>query len=212
MKFTGAIFDMDGTLLDSMGVWRDITAKFLEKRGITLSDEMVKKFRDMTLEESLPLIVDMFQLPDTLEEVFQEFSALAREEYMHNIPFKPHAKAYLEKLHKSGVKIAIATSGYDELCRGALKRLGALAYVDAIALSSEVGVNKSNPDVYLLAASRLGIAPADCMVFEDILLGIGGGKKAGMQTTAVADFSNENEWEQLKNSADFYINSWAELL
>ncbi len=212
MDFTGAIFDMDGTLLDSMGVWRDITAKFLQRRGLSLPDTMAQRFRDMTLEESLPLIVEMFQLTDPVEQVFDEFSALAKEEYMHNILFKPYAKAYLEKLRSAGVKIAVATSGYDALCRAALKRLGALDYIDAIALSSEVGVNKGNPHVYLLAAERIGVPPADCMVFEDILLGIGGAKKAGMRTTAVADPSNENEWAALRQAADFSIESWAELL
>ncbi len=212
MNFSGAIFDMDGTLLDSMGVWRGITARFLERRGIALSDEMTEKFRSMTLEESLPLIVDIFKLSDSVDKVFDEFNELAKEEYMNNILFKPYAKRYLQKLHGNGIKIAIATSGYDALCRGALKRLGALDYIDAIALSSEVGVNKGNPDVYLLAAERLGVAPAECMVYEDILLGIKGAKKAGMYTTAVADPSNDNEWEELKTTADMYILSWDELL
>lgn len=212
MKFSGAIFDMDGTLLDSMGVWRGITARFLERRGISLSDEMTEKFRDMTLEESLPLIVDIFKLSDSVEKVFDEFNELASEEYMNHILFKPYAKKYLEKLRENGIKIAIATSGYDALCRGALKRLGALDYIDAIALSSEVGVNKSNPDVYLLAARRLGIPPGECMVYEDILLGIQGAKKAGMMTTAVSDPSNDGEWDALKRTADTYISGWDELL
>ena len=212
MAFQAAIFDMDGTLLESMGVWKDITTQFLNRRSIELTDADVRKFRDMTLEESLPLIVKMHNLTDTVEDVFAEFSALAADAYMNSIPMKPFAKEYIEKLHAAGVKIAIATSGYDKLCRGALTRLGVMDKIDAVALSSEVGVNKSNPDVYLLAARRLGAEPKDCMVFEDILIGIQGAKKAGMQTTAVADFSNADEWEQLKNAADRSIESWKELL
>lgn len=212
MMFQAAIFDMDGTLLESMGVWKDITAQFLARRSIDLTDEDVRKFRDMTLEESLPLIIKTHNLPDSIEEVFAEFNTLAAEAYRHTIPMKPGAKEYLQKLHASGIKIAIATSGYDTLCRAALTRLGVIDCISAIALSSEVGVNKSNPDVYLLAAERLGTAPQDCMVFEDILIGIQGAKKAGMQTTAVADFSNAEEWAQLKATADRAIEHWAELL
>ena len=212
MNFQAAIFDMDGTLLESMGVWKDITTTFLNRRFIDMSDEDVRKFRDMTLEESLPLIVKMHNLPDAVEDVFAEFNALAADAYMNSIPMKPFAKEYIEKLHTAGIKIAIATSGYDALCRGALARLGVMDKIDAIALSSEVGVNKSTPDVYLLAAKRLGVDPKHCMVFEDILIGIQGAKKAGMQTTAVADFSNADEWELLKNSADHSIESWEELL
>ena len=118
----------------------------------------------------------------------------------------------MQKLKNSGVKIAIATSGYKELCEGAMRRLGMLNFIDAITLSCEVGVNKSNPDVYLLAAKRLGIAPEKCMVFEDILLGIKGAQKGGFQTTAIYDFSNDSDIELIKETADRYIESWKELL
>lgn len=212
MNFKAAIFDMDGTLLDSMGVWHGLTVRFLEKRGLNLHDTEIAKFRDMTLEESLPKIVAMFNLPDTIESVFAEFHQMAAEEYLHHIPLKPYAGAYIRKLHNAGIKIAIATSGYKELCQGAMERLGLWDCIDAIALSSEVGVNKSNPDVYLLAAERLGANPADCMVYEDILVGLGGAKKAGMQTTAVADTFNQNDWEEICKAADVAIRSWEELI
>ena len=212
MGLKGAIFDMDGTLLDSMGVWHNMTVRFLEKRGLLIDEESIEKFRDMTLEESLPLIVSMFRLPDKIEDVFAEFNALAQDEYLHHIPLKPYAGEYLKKLHSQGVKIAIATSGYQELCRGAMERLGLWDCVDAIALSSEVGVNKSNPDVYLLAAERVGVEPSECMVFEDILLGIQGAKKAGMQTTAVADEFSRQDWAKILQAADHAIESWEELL
>jgi len=208
----GAIFDMDGTLLDSMGVWGDITARFFEKHSLEYDKELFKKFQDMTLQESSLYIKEAF-LPDmSAGEVLDELNAIAEYEYIHNIPIKPYAKEYLEKLYNKGVKLAIATSGFLPLCEAALTRCGVWQMFSTVALSSEVGVNKSNPDVYLLAAKRLGIDPADCTVYEDILTGIGGAKKAGMRTVAVFDRSNADITDNLKAAADMYINSWEELL
>ena len=108
-------------------------------------------------------------------------------------------------MHNSGIKIAIATSGYEELCKTAFTRLGVWNYIDACAFSSEVGVNKSNPDVYLLAAKRIGIPPEECTVFEDITTGIGGAKKGGFSTCAIFDETNADETDALKQLSDHYI-------
>lgn len=210
--FDGAIFDMDGTILDSMGVWQDITIIFFKSRGFTPTEEELLGYRDMTMDESMPAIKKKYGLMESPKELKEIFSKLGYEAYMHTVPAKPYIKEYMQKLKKSGVKIAIATSGYKELCEGAMRRLGMLNFIDAIALSCEVGVNKSNPDVYLLAAKRLGIAPEKCMVFEDILLGIKGAQKGGFQTTAIYDFSNDSDIELIKETADKYIESWKELL
>ena len=118
----------------------------------------------------------------------------------------------MKKLHDDGVKIAIATSGYEELCRKAFIRLGVWQYIDACAFSSEVGVNKSNPDVYLLAAKRIGIPPEECTVFEDIVTGIGGAKKGGFKTCAIYDETNVDDTEKLKQLSDCYITGWKDLL
>ena len=209
--FSGAIFDVDGTILDSMRVWEDMTARFLKKYDIELTAEMVEDFRNMTLEVSLPLIVSTFGLDIDENGVFEEFNRMAFEEYTERVPAKPGAAEYLRRLSDAGVKIAVATSGFPDACRGAFARLNISRYIDAYAFSSEVGVDKSNPDVYLLAAERIGVEPAECMVFEDILAGIKGANLAGMQTTAVFDLSNRSETEELRKNADRYITDWSEL-
>ena len=210
--FRAAIFDMDGTLLDSMGVWKNLTRKFMNDRNLNVTDAEIEIYKDMTMEESMPAIKEKFNLPDTVDALKEEFNRLGYNEYMYNIKSKPYAKEYLKKLKEQDIKVAIATSGYKELCQGALKRLDMLKFIDAFAFSSEVNVNKSNPNVYLLAAKRLGIDPKDCMVFEDILMGINGAKRAGMKTTAIYDFTNENDTDLLKATADIYIKTFKELL
>ncbi len=207
-----AIFDVDGTLLDSMGVWYDITEDYFKRHGAAITKEQGDAFQEMTLEESLPIIKSMLSISDSIEAMMEEFKQLVAYEYAYKLPLKPYAAEYLKKLHSEGVKLAIATSGYLQLCEAAFKRLGIWEYFQAAALSSEVGVNKSNPDVYLLAAERLGVAPGGCMVFEDILSGINGAKRAGMRTTAVYDPTNEQFTAALKQASDHYITGWKDLL
>jgi HAD superfamily hydrolase (TIGR01509 family) len=208
----GAIFDVDGTLLDSMTVWWDVVIDFYKLHGEEISDEEAAGYKELTLNESLPMIRERLGLESSNEELSDTFKQMAALQYENTLPLKDGAREYLKKLHESGVKIAIATSGYEELCKKAFSRLGVWEYIDACAFSSEVGVNKSNPDVYLLAAERIGVKPEECTVFEDIVTGINGAKKGGFKTCAVYDATNAEETDILKKTADSYIKTWYELM
>ncbi len=207
----GAIFDVDGTILDSMGVWRRATSKFYENHGLRLSDEEAELFSHMTLDESLPYIKDKYSLSITVEEIELELKELISNAYRFEVCAKDGILEFITALSNSDVKIAIATSGYMEFCRAAFERLGILDKIDAFALSSEVGVNKSNPDIYLLAAKRIGALPERCMVFEDICEGILSAKKAGFYTTAIYDDSNCDSTTILQANADIYITQWSDI-
>lgn len=209
---TGAIFDVDGTILDSMQVWYKVTTNFFEMHNLVLTEEKAASYKEMTLDESLPQINEEFNLGMTKDEILEEFRQLIIHEYTFNIQLKPNIDIYLKKLHDSGVKIAVATSGYEGMCKSAFKRLGILKYIDAYAFSSEVGVNKGNPDIYLLAAERIGLKPQDCTVYEDIVLGLETARKAGFKTCAIYDDTNSYETQRLKQVSDRYITGWEELL
>lgn len=208
----GAIFDVDGTLLDSMGMWFDVCRKFCTNHGVKLSDEQAYDVKELRLEQSLPVIIQENNLGITLNDAIAEIKELAAIEYRTAIPLKPHAKDYLSELKNSGTKIAVATSGYPELCTTAFKRLDVYNLIDVYAFSHEVGKSKDNPDVYLLAAERIDSDPSECTVFEDIVAGIQGAKKGGFSTCAVYDFTNESDTDILKKYADKYIKDWSELL
>ncbi len=207
----GAIFDVDGTLLDSMGIWYNITARFFEKHGLTLTDEKAEEYKEMTLEESLPQIRKEFNLNVTDEQIMSEFKGMIADEYANRVQLKAGVHEYLKKLHDNGVKIAVATSGYEGLCKAAFTRLGIIDYIDAYAFSCEVGCNKGNPDVYLLAAKRIGVKPGECTVYEDIVLGAQSAKKAGFYVVTVYDDTNSYETDKLKACSDMYITDWKEL-
>lgn len=208
----GAIFDVDGTILDSMSVWEKVCEDFFAMHGRIIDDETKFKIKEMQLEESFPYLIDLWSLDIDVTDSINTMREMIKNEYEKNIPAKPYVCEYIKKLHNDGVKIAIATSSYKELLEGAFKRLGIWDLIDAFAFSTEVGCDKSNPDVYLLSSQRIGVSPEDCLVYEDIVAGIKGAKKGGFKTCAVYDKTNEQETDILKEAADIYINCWSQLL
>ncbi|XOQ47464.1 MAG: Beta-phosphoglucomutase [Eubacteriales bacterium] len=209
--FKGAIFDLDGTLLDSMGIWAKIDERFLAKRGIALPEDYVEKVTPMSYGDAADYTISRFSLPETAEEVIAEWIALSKEAYRSEIRLKPYAETYLRQLKSKGVKLAVATAQAEELYRPALQNNGVLGLFDAFADLSEVARGKGFPDVYLLAAQRVGLKPGDCMVFEDISLGIRGAKAGGFHTCGVYDPYSEYEKETIQREADGYIRSYLEL-
>ena len=208
----GAIFDVDGTILDSMLLLHGVAQRYFEKYKKNFTPELSEKITDMRLEDSLPLLIDYWKMDMTPEEALQGIKDMMKCEYENTICAKPYVCDYIKSLHEKGIKIAVATSGYIELCSLALKRIGVLEYIDAFAFSWEVNCPKSKPDVYLLAAERIGLEPQDCTVYEDILIGIQSSKKAGFKTCAIDDATNQSDTDVLRSEADIFITSWKELL
>ena len=205
------ILDMDGTLIDSMGLWVQSDKAFLAKRGLSIPDnyaEFIAEVIPLTPIESAAHIIQHFGLNEKPEDVMAEYNAMALEAYSHTIPLKPGVMAFLQNLRKQGAKMAIATSAPKVLCLAALQNNKIINLFDAICTSEEVGVGKSSPDVFLLTANKLGTAPEDCIVYDDSLIAIQTAKSIGMATCGVYDEHNKNEWEEIKRIADFFITNF----
>lgn len=208
----GAIFDVDGTILDSMGVWFDITDKFFLHHGIHLPYSEIELFQNMALNESIPLIKNKYLHNLTEQDISSELENMINTAYKLTIPAKPYVCEYIRSLHNSGIKIAVATSGYKNHCADAFKRLGIFDCIDAYAYSDETLCGKDKPDIYLLAAKRIDVLPSECMVYEDLLKGVISAKRAGFSVTAVSDASNMQDTKRLIQNSDRYITGWSELL
>lgn len=210
--FKGAIFDLDGTLLDSMHVWRDVDNEFFKKRNMEIPDDYGEALKNMHFPTAAVYTKERFNLPDTVESIMAEWTKACFDAYQNDIKLKDGAFEYLEFLRKSGVKIAYATSNSEKLCKAVLTANDAWDFFEAMAYSEETGKQKTEPDVYLLASERLGLKPSDCVVFEDILGGARGAKKGGFTVCGVYDSTSEKDADGIKNTADYYIKSFRELL
>lgn len=208
----GAIFDIDGTLLESTNVWLKASQTFFKNNRAKITVKDLEQMQSLTFEESFPIIQKKY-IPDlTFESLLQQITDIISYEYKYNVSAKQGAADYLCKLHLSGIKIAVATSNNENLCHAALKRLDMYNFIDTYAYSSEVKCGKSSPDVYILAANRLSLNPNECTVFEDLPAGIKSASEVGFKTVAVADSSNISNTVQLKRLADMYIENWNELI
>ena len=199
----GAIFDLDGTLLDSMGVWDQVDVDFLAKRGIEVPDDYMQKVAAMQFRQIAEFTIARFGLSDTPEALMEEWDHMARVMYATVVEAKPYAREYLESLKASGAKLAVATSLPPMLREPAMKHVGIFDYFDDVVSVDDAGdVGKTEPDVYLLAASRLGIKPSDCTVFEDLLVGMRSAKSVGMHVWAMHDDSSDADWPEICDLAD----------
>ena len=211
--FDAAIFDMDGTIIDSLGIWGKIDYEFLEnRRGIKVPDDYVHSIAAMSFLEIARYTKERFNLPDTPEELMQEWTDMAKYEYAHNVVLKPFAGEYIKFLKEIGKKIVLCTSSPQYFYEPALKNNGIYNLFDGFTCTCETGVGKDSADVYLLAAKKAGVSPARCMVFEDVINGIRTAKKAGMQVCGVYDERSFEKQAQIKALCDYYIMGFDELL
>ena len=207
-----AIFDLDGTLTDSMGIWEKVDVDFLTSHGIEVPDDYSEKIYHMSFKESATYTIETFGLPYTVEEIWGLWNEMARHEYSENVYLKPYAKEFLESLKARGIKLGIATALTRDLYTPMLKHNGVLDMFSAIVTVDEIGKGKNEPDIYVKTAELLETEPCDCIVFEDILLGIRSAKSAGMKICGVYDRYADAQRGEIVAMSDIYINSFKELL
>lgn len=210
--FGGAVFDLDGTLLDSMHVWENVDRDFLKIRGLPDDAEYCECIKQMSIREAADYTISRYGLSDTPDELIAWWMERARRAYHEEVLLKDGACEYLLYLKKKNVRLSVATACEPELYIPALKRLGIYELFGGFASLREVTRGKRHPDIYLLAAERIGIKPSDCIVFDDILDGVFGAKAGGMTTVGVYDDSSKEQRAEIEDAADYYIESFRELI
>ena len=202
-KGKGAIFDLDGTLLDSMGVWDQIDVDFLGRRGIEVPDDYMAKVSAMGFRDIAEYTIRRFGLSDTPEDLMDEWNRMAVRAYSTMVEAKPHAIEYVTRLKESGARLAIATTLPVELRGPAMDHVGMSGLFDVVCGIEAVDhVGKDRPDIYRHTAGRLGVEPEKCTVFEDLLEGVRSAKKAGMTVWAMHDDSSDRSWPVICDEAD----------
>lgn len=204
------IFDLDGSLVDSMWIWGDIDEEYLGKFNIHLESraELRNKIEGMSFHETAVYFKERFAIPDPVEQMKAEWNQMAWDKYENEVPLKSGVYEFLEGCRKNKLLLGIATSNSRELVDNVLGVHRIKDLFGAIVTGSEITKGKPAPDVYLKVAEKLGVSPKDCLVFEDILPGIAAGLNAGMTVCAVDDAYSDATWEEKKALADYAIHDF----
>ena len=183
----GAIFDMDGTVIDSMAEWESMRVRFLEQHGIPVEDALATKLLDMTLAQSAAYIKETYDVEETLEEILSEFQSIMRGHFTRGLPTKKGIVDFLKHLRAQGVPCCIASATDPELVELALARSGVREYFDVIFSTKTIGRSKQYPDIYEQAFAYMGTDRAHTWVFEDAAYALRTASAAGFPTVAVYD-------------------------
>jgi len=205
------LFDLDGSLVDSMWIWKDIDIEYLGKFGINLPEGLQHEIEGMSFSETAVYFKKRFQIPDEIEAMKAEWNRMAWDKYTHEVPLKEGAKEFLDYCRAKGIKLGIATSNSRELVENVIHVLGLDDYFTCIVTGCDVERGKPAPDVYLEAARRCKIMPERCLVFEDIVPGILAGKAAGMKVCAVEDAYSAEQINDKKRLSDYFIKDYKEI-
>lgn len=209
----GAIFDLDGTLMDSMGFWSELDGIYLRSKGIdTIPEDYLLEIAHLGSYETAIYTKKRFSIPETPEEMMKEWHSMSIDFYANKVALKEGALNYLKLLKSRGVKLGVATANDEDLYIPALKLTGIDNLFDAVVNVSEVERKKGFPDIYLLACERMGVKAEESVVFEDILLGIKGARAGGFKTVGVFDETSERDVPEIKRIADKFIVSFKELM
>lgn len=205
------IFDMDGTLVDSMGIWKEIDLEYLGRFGYELPNDLQKCIEGMCFHDTAVYIQKRFNIPQTVEEMKDTWNEMALYKYRNEVMLKPGAEIFLRFMKAKGIRLAIATSNSRLLTDAVLKARNIENYFDFVLTGCDSMKSKPDPEVYLTAAAKLGTDPSKCVVFEDIIPGIMAGKNAGMRVVAIDDAYSEYSKDEKIKLADYYLMSYEDI-
>ncbi|WP_432665793.1 HAD family phosphatase [Wukongibacter baidiensis] len=202
------IFDLDGTLVDSMWIWKAIDIEYLAKRGHELPEDLQKAIEGKSFTETAIYFKETFNLTDTIEEIKEEWNEMASDFYRNRIDLKGGVREFIEMIKSREIKLGLGTSNSRELAIEVLKKHDIYKHFDTIRTSCEVEKGKPHPDVFLKAAEDLNVKPDECIVFEDTYAGVLAAKRAGMRVVAISDELSIPYKEEICELAENYIDNY----
>ena len=206
------LFDLDGTLIDSNGVWEQIDFAFLGRHGLSPTREYSDAVGRSIFPVAAQLTRDYYHLDLTPQAIMEEWLAMAREEYRRHIPLQPGAAALLAQFHRAGEDMALVSACVPQLCRAVLERHNLEHYFQKLIFCQELGLEKRDPEVFLRSAALLGVAPSQCTMYEDSPSACAAAKEAGMEVVGVYDPFYGLYQEEMRRLCHRYVYSLEELL
>ena len=205
------LFDLDGTLIDSNGVWLDVDKVFLARRGYEYSQAYHDGVAHSILKNCAIFTRDFFGMEESCEEIIAEWMELAKNAY-DTVPLKPHVREYLDRCKEAGHRMAVFTACVPEHCQTAIQNHGLEAYFEKIIYAQELGEDKRSPAIFRRVAEMLGVKPRECVFFDDSLTACKGAKAAGMTVVGIRDDYFTEAEADMRELCDQYIHDFGELL
>lgn len=206
------IFDLDGTITDTNGLWIEVDREFLSRRGLTNTPEYERVVSRSIYPIAAQFTKDYYRLPDAPEDIMAEWDALAQRHYRELAPLKPGAEAFLRQCAAQGRPMAVFTACRPALCRAALERFGLWELFGRVVFAEEIGLEKRDPRCFVALSARLGAPLETCTLFDDSPDNCATAVKAGMEAVGVYDAYYAGRQEELKAACSRYIRSFEELL
>ena len=205
------IFDLDGTLIDSNGVWLQVDKEFLARRNKPYTQEYYEGVAHTILSNCAIFTKEYLGLEESCEEIMAEWMELAQDAYDH-VPLMPHVREYLERCREGGHRMVIFTACVREHCEAALRNLGIGEYFERVIYAQELGVDKRSPEVFRRVAELLEVRPRDCVLFDDSLPACKAARSAGMTVVGIQDGFNTCAAADMREICDKCIRDFGELL
>ena len=213
MTLKGAIFDLDGTIIDSMGMWAHAASKYVIGRGVKLDDPDALDAVAVTMGtcEYAQLLKDRFFPDEEIDYIIQTINQSVKQTYLNEIELKPHVAEFLKSLYESGVKMCVATASPKGLVEGILRKYDLLKYFECVVTSQEVGSSKKDSaDIFERALSLIGTGKDDTLIFEDAIYALRPALKAGFKAAGMFDKHAKDTEKEMKESCLYYFYNWKE--
>lgn len=207
----GVIFDLDGTLLDSTGMWRQVDGRLMAHYGKEVPPDLSETVQRMSIEEFSQFFVEEFDLPVTPEQIAQQVADMVAEEYREKLQLKPHVPDILDWLDQQDIPYGVATATYGELAEAALRRLHVWERLRFLLTEQNAGAPKTQPRIFQLAAQELHLGRRQIAVVEDSLHALEGAKNGGFFTIGIADPENAPVWKEICATATVHIHDILEM-
>lgn len=205
----GAIFDLDGTLIDSMWIWNELSLKYLKSLGVKNSPKNLNQtLATLTLKEGFSYLKETFQLEKTEDEIRDDLKKILEVYYKNHFDLKAGVLELLKELKNREVKMILGTATDEDLALMALKRHGIEDFFEVIQTEENTGLSKGNSKFFEVAIGKLDIEPSRIWVFEDALHCILSAKESGLNVLAIKDNYSKSHWKEIKENSDIYIKSF----
>lgn len=206
----GIIFDMDGTVLNSMPMWENVDELYLRSQGVEAEQGLSDKLYTMNMEQAANYLIEHYHLERTVREVIAGIEDQVKDYYEKRVPLKNGVREFLMEFRERKLPMMVATAGERKFVDAAFKRLGIASWFSGIVTCTEMGTDKRNPDVFLAAALQMDLEPSQVLVFEDAWHAIQTAKRAGFPVAAVYDKSNDKYLKKIWELADIYLPEFAD--